>query len=311
MKKKFCVIGVNGQDGKYISEIIIKSKNKVLGIGRQTRSKYFKNSKYFNYKNLDLENSQELDILLRKFRPDYIINFAAMHGSSEKNWNNDLEKSIKINTIPTKIILDYISNKNLNCFYFFASSMRCLKLEQNINERSKRINLDFYQITKNLSEILINDYRKKFNIKASVCWFFQHESKIRKKDFFIPKIVNILKKSINNKRYYKKVDNLDFYCDWGCAEEYMNIVIKLVLKKINQDFVIGTGNTLKGSIFVKELFKKYNLNFKNHVGVKNKKKILIKKYRADISKLKKILKIYPIKNIYNVCDDMLMSNNKR
>lgn len=309
MKKKFCIFGVNGQDGKYLSEILIKSKNQVLGIGRQTRSKFFKNSKYFNYKNLDLENSEEIDILLKKFKPDYIINFAAMHGSSEKKWNNDLEKSIKINTIPTKIILDYISSKNLKCFYFFASSMRCLKQEQKISENSQRINQDYYQISKNLSEILINDYREKFNIKASICWFFQHESKIRKKEFFIPKIVNILKRSIKDKRYFKKVDNLDFYCDWGSAEEYMNIVIKLVLKKINQDFVIGTGNTLKGSIFVKKLFKKYGLNFKNHIGVKKKKKISIKKFSADISKLKNILKVYPIKDIYNVCDDMLMSNN--
>jgi GDPmannose 4,6-dehydratase len=311
VKKKFFVIGVNGQDGKYLSEIIIKSKNKVLGIGRQNRSKYFKDSKYFNYKNLDLENSRELDVLLRKFEPDYVINFAAMHGSSEKMWNNNLERSIKINTIPTKIILDYISNKNSNCFYFYASSMRCLRQEQKISEISQRINFDFYQITKNLSEILINNYRKKFNIKASVCWFFQHESKIRKKDFFIPKIVNILKKSIKDRKYYKKVDNLDFYCDWGSAEEYMSIVMKLISKRINQDFVIGTGNTLKGNIFVKELFKKYGLNYKDHVGVKNKKKISSEKFKADISKLKSFLKIYPIKNIYNVCEDMLMSNNKR
>lgn len=307
MNKKFCVIGVNGQDGKFISELIIKSKNRVVGIGRQNNSKYFKNSNYFIYKKLNLENSEKLFFTLKKFKPDFIVNFAAMHGSSEEKWNIDLKKSIKINTIPTKIILDYISKYNSKCFYFYASSMRCLKQQKIINEKSKRENRDPYQISKNLSEILINLYRKKFNVKSSIAWFFQHESILRKKTYFIPKIINILKKSIKNKNYYETVDNLNFYCDWGSAEEYMKIVLKILLRRFNQDFIIGTGKTLKGREFVNELFKRYNLNYRNHIGIKNYKKKSNKKFKADISKLKKNLKTYPVKNIYNICNDMLIN----
>jgi GDPmannose 4,6-dehydratase len=306
VNKKFFVIGVNGQDGKYISELIIQSQNKVIGVAKQNKSKFFKNSKYFNYIKLNLERPKILSTLLKKYKPDFILNFAALHGSSEVNWNVNFQKSFKVNSLPTKLILDYISNYNPKCFYFYASSMRCLKNSKKINEKSIRVNEDFYQISKNISEILINTYRKKFNIKSSICWFFQHESSIRGKEFFIPKIINILKKSIGDKSYFEKVNNLNFYCDWGSAEEYMKLVYKISLKKLNEDFVIGTGKTLKGNSFVKILFKKYGLNYKNHVGTNNNKKIN-KKFLADISKLKKLLNDHPVKNIYNLCDDMLMS----
>ena len=63
----------NGKTTGYLFNNIgrIKSKNKVLAIGKQTRSRYFKNSKYFNYKNLDLEHSKELILCLENL--DQII----------------------------------------------------------------------------------------------------------------------------------------------------------------------------------------------------------------------------------------------
>lgn len=304
MNKKFCIIGANGQDGRYLSKLIIKSKNKVYGFGKQKHSKYFKNSKYFNYQKLNLNNLKILISKLKKIKPHFIINFAALHGSSQEEWNNDFEKSFKINTMPTKKILDYIASYNQKCFYFYASSMMCLKNTSVINEKTTRINENNYQITKNLSEILINNYRKKFDLKSSIVWFFQHESIIRKKSFFIPKIVNILFKSLKDNNYHEKVDNLDFFCDWGSAEEYMKIIYKIVENKLGEDFIIGTGKTLRGRDFVKNLFRNYNLDYKNHVGV-NKNKLINKKFKAQNKKLRKILNVSPTEDIYSVSNKIL------
>lgn len=304
MKKKFLVIGANGQDGYYISKLIIESKNSLFGIGRQKKSKFIEQFKSLKYYQLNIENSKKLLLLLRKIKPDFIINLAAFHGSSESKWNNNLDHSIKINTIPTKVILDYISQYDLNCFYFFASSLRCLKIEKKINEKSGRINEDAYQISKNSSEILINYFRKRYSIKASIAWFFQHESSQREKSFFIPKILSILKKSILDKNYKSSVNNLNFYNDWGSAEEFMEIIFKIVKKKLNSDFVVGTGKTHHAGEFVDKLFKQYDLNYKKHIIEKSRVKKSFE-YSADISKLKKELKCFPVKNVYKVCGDII------
>ena len=304
MKKKFLVIGANGQDGYYISKLIIKSKNYLLCIGRQKKSKFEKELKSFKYFQLNLKNSKKLLFLLKKIKPDFIINLAAFHGSSEKKWNNNLESSIEVNTIPTKIILEYISKYALNCFYFFASSILCLKKDKKINEKSKRINKNPYQISKNNSEVLINDFRKKYSIKASIAWFFQHESQHRQESFFIPKVLSILKKSISNNKYKSYVNNLNFYNDWGSAQEFMEIIFKIVKKKVNTDFVIATGKTHHATDVVNNLFKQYNLNYKDHIIEKNRVKKSFK-YTADISKLKKKINSFPKKNIYKVCSDII------
>ena len=304
MDKKFIVIGANGQDGSHISSLIIKSKNKVYGIGKQKNSKYFKNSKFFKYIKQNLKDSNKFNAILKKIKPDYIINFAALHGSSEEKWNNNLKKSIEVNTMPTNIILDYICKYNLKCFYFYASSMRCLKLGNKINESSKRVNTDYYQISKNLSETLINNYRKKFKIKSSIGWFFQHESILRKKTFFVPKIINILRKSIKNKKYNETVNHLDFCCDWGSAKEFMQIVLKILKRKINKDFIIGTGKTYTGREMVKIFFNQYNLDYKKHIKESSKNNSFLR-YNADISLLKRKLKFYPKKDIFKVLSDIM------
>ena len=84
----------------------------------------------------------------------------------------------------------------------------------------------------------------------------------------------------------------------------MKIIYKIVENKLGEDFIIGTGKTLRGRDFVKNLFRNYNLDYKNHVGV-NKNKLINKKFKAQNKKLRKILNVSPTEDIYSVSNKIL------
>ena len=137
---------------------------------------------------------------------------------------------------------------------------------------------------------------------------FNHESIRRTRDFFIPKIVNILQKSIGDHRYREDVYSLSFFCDWGCAKEYMDVVFEISRQAIGDDFVVATGNTLFGKDFVSELFSRYGLRAENHINetsaVINQNKFE-RPWQVSCEKLSRYISRAPSRDVYEICDEIL------
>jgi GDP-D-mannose dehydratase len=140
---------------------------------------------------------------------------------------------------------------------------------------------------------------------------FNHESIRRSQDFFIPKVVNILQKSISDHRYREDVSSLSFLCDWGCAKEYMDLVFEISRQAIGEDFVVATGNTLFGKDFVSELFSRYRLRAENHINetsdVINQNKFELP-WKVSCEKLNRYISRVPSRGVYEICDEILNLN---
>ena len=304
------VIGVNGQDGSYLAERLLIGGYHVVGIGRQKTSEWVSETcNQFTYYQYDLNNAAEFGDVLEKFAPDYIYHAAAVHGSAGFNYEAVWHSAHAVNSLITHAVLEYC-RVNVKSRFVYLSSSKLFKFSDGdvVTEETIRKSDCIYSITKNTSFNLIEYYRKRHLINASVVYTFNHESVRRSRDFFIPKIVNILKKSMSDSNYREGVSSLSFFCDWGCAREYMDLVFDISHKAIGSDFVVASGATLWGNDFVNELFSRYGLSAGNHVyevaPLNNQEKVR-RPWLVNCEKLDKYISRTPSKSVYEVCDEIL------
>ena len=304
------VLGVNGQDGSYAAEHLLNTGMIVIGIGRQKESVWVNKHENYHYLNLNLLDFEGFLEVLIFLKPVLIFNAAAIHGANQYQYENVWKHAHAINTYLTHGILEYIREHNKKCTLLYLSSSKVFDLSPSrvIDEKTEKNGACIYTITKNASTDLMHYYRNKHCINAKVVWTFNHESPRRKAQYFIPKIVDILAKSISDRNYCAQVYTLDFWCDWGDAQEYMKICSKLALREGGHDFILATGKTHWAKTFVEDLFGRYGLEFKKHVKVMLETGEKSKPWRADNSSVYRELGITPTTDIFKVCNTILKEN---
>jgi len=158
---------------------------------------------------------------------------------------------------------------------------------------------------------LILYYRFHHGINGSTLYLFNHESERRPKEFFIPKIIEILIRAMHDQDYKGSVETLDFDCDWGSAEEFMDIIVDISEKVASDDFVLGTGKTWHARNFVETLFRLHHLNYNQHILTENQDNALSPSklsYRVIMKKLEKAIHRLPQCSILEVCTKILQQN---
>lgn len=310
--KKIVVLGVNGQDGSFLAEKLIRNGETVIGVGRQKNIRRELKNLPITYVQLDLIDVLKYESFLSHYKPDIIYHVAAVHGSSGFNYELKWKSVHAVNTSIVHASLEYLrrSKTNPEIIYFGSAKMFGDLTGRTINEQSDLISSCIYSITKNSAANLLKYYRKKHRSKVSILWLFNHESPRRDISYFIPTIINILCEAKNNLNYKKQIYSLDFWCDWGSAEEYMGLIANNHQKIIGEDFIIATGKTLWARNFVKKLFEIYGLNYLNHVNVKNTNfEINGSLWKADITKLLNISNDFPKRSILDVCNEIISLKN--
>jgi GDPmannose 4,6-dehydratase len=307
------VLGVNGQDGSFLAERLLAEGYCVVGVGRQDTSRWISSHcPNFTYCQYDLSDAENFPKLVESFSPDYIYHAAAIHGSAGFDYEEVWYSAHAVNTLITHAALEYC-RANVKCRFIYLSSSKVFNYSDGdlITEGTTKKSDCIYSITKNSSSNLIEYYRKRHGVSASIVYTFNHESIRRNRDFFIPKIVNILQKSIGDHRYREDVYSLSFFCDWGCAKEYMDLVFEISSQAIGNDFVVATGNTLFGKDFVSELFSRYGLRAEDHVNetsaVINQNKFELP-WKVSCEKLKRYTSRAPLRGVYEICDEILNLN---
>jgi len=313
-KEKVLVLGVNGQDGSYLADHLLSRGYLVIGVGRQTKSKWVSDHPNFSYISVNLEDIDQFEFLMRDIRPDLVYHFAATHGSAGFEYENYWKDAHHVNTMVTHAILEYARKRSGSaCKLIYASSTKAFspRGKDQISESSDRQSTCIYSITKNAATDLIFYYRKNHKINSSVIWLANHESPRRNDSFFIPRVVSILASSLANGSHQETVHDLDFWCDWGDASEYMSIVIDIAEKAIGNDFVLATGEAKWAADFVNNLFLKYGLTASNHIIPSHKSNAAKDSWISiDVSYLKNIIGRYPSHDLYQVCEEILGVNHR-
>ena len=305
------VLGVNGQDGSFLAENLIRRGYQVIGIGRQNSSLYVRPENSFRYICADLCDTYALESVLKESAPDVIFHVAAVHGSAGTPYEEVFQQMLAVNMGSVQIILEYQRTNAPNSIFLYASSGKVFGpvYPQYITESSPRRTSCLYTITKMGAQGVIDCYRERYGVQASSLFLFNHESDRRPREYFIPIVLEILRKSMVDPTFQNGVNTLQFYCDWGSAEEYMDIAIDIAEKSPGEDFVFGSGNTWWAEKFVEALFYRHGLDYRNHIIEKNKSSAASRDssptYHVDTMKLRTLLGRAPHIDIMGVCERIL------
>ena len=299
-KKTAIIFGITGQDGAYLSHLLIQKGYNVIGT---TRNKSARN--LYRLKKLKIIKKVKI---LRGVATDLnfcnkvlipIINeiyYLAGDSSVLKSFETP-EISLKSNTEGILNILRILKTKKYKAKLFNAGSgqfygdnkKNFYNIHSKINPQSP------YGVSKAAAYWLIKIYREKYDIYCCTGILFNHESPLRSKEFVTKKIVDTALKIKRKKNIKLRLGNVDIFRDWGWAPDYVRAIWLMMQRTKPRDFIIGSGKTYSLKDFVNEVFKYLEIskkNLKTNVS-KYKRKIDLRGYKANIADTQKELKWKP------------------
>jgi len=244
------VTGISGQDGNYLSKILIENDYKVVGL---VRDKSMFNDSKLEY--LSIHNDvtiEEVDMLdynsllevFEKYKPSKVFNFASQ--SSVGLSYSIPKETLEFNIQSLVNLLECIREINLKIRLFQASSSEIYGNTHTlpINEDTPINPENIYATSKAVGHSIIENYRDIFGLHVSSAIFFNHESALRGDNFVIKKIVSDLVKIKYNQLDRLVIGNIDIKRDFGYAPKYMEAVYAMLMQEKCDDYVLSSGKSL-------------------------------------------------------------------
>lgn len=269
--KKTLITGITGQDGSYLTEILLEKGYEVHGIIRRSSSfntgridHLYENPEILNKKLFlhygDLVDTSNLNRLLEKIQPDEIYNLAAQ--SHVKVSFEVPDYTAQVDALGTLRFLDAIREVGLRQVKFYqASTSELFGKVQEVpqSEKTPFYPRSPYGVAKLYGFWIIVNYREAYNIFASNGILFNHESPRRGETFVTRKITRAAARIAAGLQENLSLGNLNAKRDWGFAPEYCEGMWRILQHNKADDFVIATGDTRTVREFVIHSF--------NHLGV--------------------------------------------
>ncbi len=263
--KKALITGVTGQDGSYLTEILLEKGYEVHGIIRKSSSfntgridHLYRNSEILD-KTLflhygDLIDPSSLNRLLEKIEPDEIYNLAAQ--SHVKVSFEIPDYTAQVDALGTLRFLDAIRETGLRQVKFYQASTSELfgKVQETPqNERTPFYPRSPYGVSKLFAYWTIVNYREAYDMFACNGILFNHESPRRGNTFVTKKITRAIAKMVLGTGGRLTLGNLDATRDWGYAPEFCEGMWRILQQETPDDFVLATGETHSVREFVEEV----------------------------------------------------------
>ena len=267
MAKVALITGVTGQDGAYLSELLLKKGYIVHGIKR--RASLFNTDRidhlyqdphesnvHFSLHYGDLTDSTNLIRIIQEVQPDEIYNLAAM--SHVQVSFETPEYTANADGIGTLRILEAVRLLGLTAKtrVYQASTSELYGLVQAVpqTEKTPFYPRSPYAVAKLYAYWITVNYREAYNMYATNGILFNHESPLRGETFVTRKITRGVAKiglGLQDKIY---LGNLDARRDWGHAKDYVEAMWRILQQPEPEDYVIATGVTTPVREFVRMAF---------------------------------------------------------
>ncbi len=266
MKNVALISGITGQDGSYLTELLLDKGYEVHGIIRRSSSfntfridHIYNNPEYLNSRFFlhygDLTDSSNLNRLVEKIQPTEIYNLGAQ---SHVQVSFEVpEYTAEVDGIGTLRFLDAIKETGVKTRFYQASTSELYGKVQEIpqTEKTPFYPRSPYAAAKLYSYWIVVNYSEGYNVFASNGILFNHESERRGKTFVTRKITVAASKIILGQQDKLSLGNLDSKRDWGYAPEYVEGMWRILQADEPDDFVLATNETHSIREFVEETFK--------------------------------------------------------
>ena len=274
--KRALITGITGQDGSYLTELLLEKGYQVFGIVRRSSSfntdridhlyqdPHEPNPRLRMYYG-DLNDSSSLNTILRQTEPDEIYNLGAQ---SHVRVSFDVpEYTGEVTGLGTVRILEAIRDTGIKPKFYQASSS---ELFGRVRETPQTELTPFYPrspyaCAKAYAYHITVNYRESYDLFACNGILFNHESERRGETFVSRKITRAatrIKLGLQKRLY---LGNLDARRDWGHAKDYVEAMWLMLQADEPDDYVIATGETHSVREFLTEAFGYLDLDWEQYV----------------------------------------------
>ena len=284
MSKSKCALitGITGQDGSYLSELLLAKGYEVHGIIRRTstintdrldhmyQDPHLPETKLFLHYG-DLTDGTTLGRILEAVQPHEVFNLGAQsHVRVSFDSPEYTVDTVGMGTLRLlEALRDYQQRNGREIRFYQAGSSEMYGLVQAVpqNEETPFYPRSPYACAKVYAHWQTINYRESYGLFACNGILFNHESPRRGETFVTRKITRAIARIVAGKQKKLYLGNLDSKRDWGYAKDYVEAMWLMLQQTEPDDYVISTGETHSVREFLAESFAYINLNWKDYVEI--------------------------------------------
>ena len=271
--KKALITGITGQDGSYLSELLLEKGYEVHGIVRRValedpqarmwRIRHILDRIHIH--SASMESYASIFNIISDVKPDDCYHLAAQSYVSYSF--EDEFSTINTNLNGTHYVLSAIKRQAPDCKFYFAGSS---EMFGHVKETPQNEDTPFhprspYGISKMAGFELTRNYREAYNLFALSGILFNHESPRRGAEFVTRKISTAAAKIKLGIEKEVRLGNLEAKRDWGHARDYVKAMWLMLQQEDPEDFVIATGESYSVRDFLETSFRYVNLDYHDYL----------------------------------------------
>lgn len=270
---KAIIFGANGQDGQYLTLLLLKEKIQVIRI---TRSGDFLKTALTSY--------DEVTALIQKEQPDFIFHLAAnsttRHDALFENHNTIATGTLNI----LEAVKEFSQHTKV---FISGSGLQFLNNGNPIKETDPFAANDAYSISR-IQSVYAARYFRSLGIKVYVGYFFNHDSPLRTERHVTKMISETVKRIAAGSNEKLKIGDMSVVKEWSYAGD----IVRGIWLLINQDKIfeanIGSGIGYSIKEWIEVCFKLVSSNMNENVEIRNDFVSSYKKFISDNSVIKSL-----------------------
>ena len=267
MKRRALITGITGQDGYYLSKLLLSEGYDVYGmVRRHNRAdgelgtvKSLENELHFDYG--DLTDPSSLEAIVHRVKPHEVYNLGAQ--SHVKVSFDTPVYTTQVNALGPVYLMEAVRRITPHARFYQASTSEMFGNSVDIDgcqrETTPMRPVSPYGVAKLYAHQMVNVYRVQYKLFACSGILFNHESPMRGDMFVTKKITNFVRKMNGLEWNYLtkerlKLGNLEARRDWGHAEDYVKGMWLMLQHDTPDDYVLSTGKTYSIKQFLSVAF---------------------------------------------------------
>jgi GDPmannose 4,6-dehydratase len=278
--KKALITGITGQDGSYLSELLLEKGYEVHGIVRRTstintdridhiyQDPHSENARLFLHYG-DLTDGTTLRRILEEVQPIEIYNLGAQsHVRVSFDSPEYTVDAVGMGTLRLlEAIRDYRQRTGIEVRYYQAGSSEMYGKVQDVpqSETTPFYPRSPYACAKVYAHWQTLNHRESYGMFACNGILFNHESPRRGETFVTRKITRAVARIVAGQQNKIYMGNLDAKRDWGYAKDYVRAMWLMLQQDVPDDYVVATGETYSVREFLDIAFSRVNLNWQDYV----------------------------------------------
>ena len=266
MSKTALITGISGQDGAYLSQLLLNAGYSIIGLVRSHSDTDLKGLHYLGIadrikiEECDLSDFRQVINVVDRCQPEEIYNLAAQ-SSVSLSFKQPIG-TFSFNTMSVFNLLGAIKMVNSKIRFYQASSSEmfgsCNHLP--ITEDAEFHPISPYAISKMAAHRICVKYKESYDMYVCCGILFNHESYLRNKNFFVKKVLQDAVEIKYNKRDILEVGNLDVKRDFGYAPKFVEAMYLMMQKDKPANYLICSGTSVSLRQIVNIVFENLDID---------------------------------------------------